>query len=241
MPTIFGFPNFFSGMLKLILIALSSFLYRALTWFESIEERRLLSSTGGVPKNEVPHARVLETVDPDFLPRADQRDGTLEFHEAPKVKFIYPSYFEFPWSVTSGMVFRRSALSLIMPDEPSDLPICTDGYAFVICQYFTGSLALKSVLGAYRQHGINNFVNNPIMGTNLPSSPRAIRRHHQKVVRVMLQHLLDHHDRFATLFSDESVRKLLRILFRTCLQYGDPMRDARLRERLGIRRISKID
>jgi len=198
---------------------------------------RVLSGTfWGGPNIEGGQARHVATIDADHSVHLDE-NGTVEFREDPKVRYISPAYLDFPWTVTSGMVFRRSALDLIMPRETSALRICTDGYAFVLCHYFTGSLAIGSALGAYRRHGRNSFISNPVMGTNLPTAPSTIKRHHEIIIRVMLQQLLDHHDRFAAVFSVESVRNLLRILFRKSLQYNLSIEDSRLRSAIGTRRM----
>lgn len=100
-------------------------------------------------------------------------------------------------------------------------------------------MAIDFALGAYRRHGDNNFISNPVIGANLPNAPETIDRHQQRIVRAMVQHLLDHHDRFATMFSVESVRNLLRMLFRKSLQYGASIQDSRLRNAIGTRRMLK--
>jgi glycosyltransferase involved in cell wall biosynthesis len=200
------------------------------------EEGRVLSGTvRGGPNIEERHGRRVSTIDADHTARIGG-NGTVEFRETPNVNYIAPRYLD-NRTVTSGMMLRRSALDLIMPDDPSELRICTDGYVFVICHYFTGSLAISSALGAYRRHGKNNFVSSPVMGTNQPCATPMIKQYDQRIVRVMLRHLLDHHDRFAAEFSDESVRRLVRILFRKSLQYGVSIRDSRLRGVLGARRM----
>jgi glycosyltransferase involved in cell wall biosynthesis len=200
-------------------------------------EGRVLSGTfRGGANTEERRARHVATIDADHSAHVDE-NGTVEFREDPKVRYISPAYLDFPSTVTSGMMFRRSALDLIMPRETSALRICTDGYAFVLCHYFTGSLEIGSALGAYRRHGGNNFISNPVIGTNLPSAPSTIKRHHEIIIRVMLQHLLDNRDRFAAAFSVESVRNLLRILFRKSLQYNLSIEDSRLRSVIGSRRM----
>jgi glycosyltransferase involved in cell wall biosynthesis len=200
------------------------------------DEGRVLSGTvrGGPIVKEI-DARRVSIIDADQSARVDGT-GALQFRETLNVSYIAPGYRD-NRTVTSGMMLRRSALDLIMPDEPSELRICTDGYVFVICHYFTGSLAIGSALGAYRRHGSNSFVSSPVMGTNLPCAPPTMKEYDQKIVRVMLRHLLDHHDRFATAFSDEYVRNLLRILFRKCLQYDVSIQDVRLRSVIGARRM----
>jgi hypothetical protein len=200
-------------------------------------ERRVLSGTWVGPRFEERYSQLSPSIDSEHSVDIDLRSGSVQLSESPEVKYINPGYLDYPWTVTSGMMFRRSALDLFMPKEPNDLRICTDAYAFVICHYFTGSLAIGSALGAYRRHGNNNFANNPVMGNNFPRAPQAITRHHQSIVRIMLDHLLEHYDHFAVMFSEASARGLVRILFRKTLQYNIAIQDSRLRGVLGRRRM----
>ena len=134
------------------------------------------------------------------------------------------------------MMFRRSALDLVLPKESNDLRINTDCHAFVICHYFTGSLALGSALGAYRRHGHNNFANNSVVGPTLPcAAPTAMRHSEMKIIQTMLHHLLNHYDRFVIAFSEVRVRTLVRILFRKSLRYNIAIEDPRLQSVLGTR------
>ena len=148
------------------------------------DEQRVLSGTWSGPQFEELLGHSVTTIDADHSMRIDPGSGSLEFFESPKVRYIHPSYLDYPWTATSGMMFRRSALDLVMPEEANDLRINTDCYVFVICHYFTGSLAIGSALGAYRRHGYNNFADNSVVGTNLPcAAPTALRHSEQKIVR----------------------------------------------------------
>ena len=133
------------------------------------------------------------------------------------------------------MVFRRSALDLVMPRDPDALRICTDWYVFVVCHYLTGSLAIGSALGAYRRHGNNNFASNPIMGSRWFSSLRQSRYDKKTVVSVMIYHLLDNYDRFSSVSSSADVRKLVRILYSMALRDNVSIQVPHLRAVLGTR------
>lgn len=100
------------------------------------DEGRVLSGTfWGGPSIEERQGPRVATVAADHSVHIDG-NGILELRENPNVKYVSPGFVDFPWTATSGMMFRRSALDLIMPDNPSELRICTDGYAFVICHYY---------------------------------------------------------------------------------------------------------
>ena len=200
------------------------------------DEQRVLSGTWSGPQFEELLRRSVTTIDADHSIRIDPGSGSLEFFESPQVRYIHPSYLDYPWTATSGMMFRRSALDLVMPKEVNDLRINTDCYVFVIGHYFTGSLAIGSALGAYRRHGYNNFASNSVVGTNLPcAAPTALRHSEQKTVQAMLHHLLNHYDRFVKAFTEASARTFVRILFRKSLRYNIAIEDPRLHSVLGTR------
>jgi glycosyltransferase involved in cell wall biosynthesis len=200
------------------------------------DEGRVLSGTVvGGPIIKADNSALISSVHANYSAHIDE-NRTLEFSEAPAIHYIAPGYLA-NRTVTSGMMFRRSMLNLIMPDEPTELRICTDNYAFVICHYFTGSLAICSAFGAYRRHGKNNFVASSVMGRNQPCAPATTKYYEKKIISVMLRHLLDKYERFATEFSEESVRRLARILFRRWLDYDGSIPDARLRRVIGVRQM----
>ena len=201
------------------------------------DEGRVLSGTWAGPQFGENVSQEFPAIDAEHSVRVDASSNSLKLSESAEVKYIRPGFLEHPWSATSGMVFRRSALDLVMPKTLENLRICTDGYIFVICHYFTGSLAIGSALGAYRRHGQNNFSNNPVLGHDFPGVPTEITRHLQTIVSAMLGHLLDNYDRFAAIFSDARVRGFVDILFRTSLQNNIAIKDPRLRRVLGRRRM----
>jgi glycosyltransferase involved in cell wall biosynthesis len=63
------------------------------------------------------------------------------------------------WGQQSGMMFRRSALELIMPkpEECESFRICADLYLGRLAHLLGNSALLLERLGIYRLHGSNNF------------------------------------------------------------------------------------
>jgi len=203
------------------------------------EERRVLSGTWVGPVFEAmfeeKQVGFHPIIDSEHSMRIARGAAGLEFLESTGVKYVYPDYLEYPWTATSGMMFRRAALDLVMPEDPDELRVCTDCYMFVICHYFTGSLAIGSALGAYRRHGNNSFANNAVMGAGLACAPATITRHQKTIISTMLRHLTDHYDKFAIVFPNGDVRHLIRVLFTRALRDRIPIRDPRLRGILGGR------
>jgi glycosyltransferase involved in cell wall biosynthesis len=201
------------------------------------DERRMLSGTLAGPVFEERDALTYSNVDAANSVRIAPGSAGLEFLENPETRYIHPNYASHPWTATSGMMFRRAVLDIVMPKDPDQLRICTDWFVFVICHYLTGSLAIRSALGAYRRHGSNNFASNPVMGSDVPCAPSAITRHHTTVVSLMIHHLLDHRDRFEAVFPYANMRRFVRILYTMALQENVSIRNPNLRSELGARGI----
>lgn len=59
---------------------------------------------------------------------------------------------------TSGLAYRRSALTKIFPIDSVKWRLCVDG-CLIYCTAFLGKIkTLNEVLGSYRLHGNNNFI-----------------------------------------------------------------------------------
>ena len=231
----FWFPQFLQRHVEAHLNRLLSTSLSCSDLIQVDEERRVLSGTMSGPVFRERDTLAYPSIEADRCIQIDPSAAGLTFAESPGVKCIQPSYSEHPWTATSGMMFRRSALDMIMPKNPDELRICTDWYMFVLCHYLTGSLAIGSALGAYRRHGNNNFASNLIMGSGLPSTPSMLMRQHKTVISVMLNHLISQYDRLATVFPGSDAGRLVRILVTKALREDIPIQDNRLRELLGTR------
>ncbi|MDX3969788.1 MAG: glycosyltransferase [Bradyrhizobium sp.] len=199
------------------------------------EERRVIAGTMGT-------AGILgrpHLFDEAHVPRCDENMTGLHLSENASIELINSSFREIPWTATSGMMFRRSALVLLMPERPDELRICSDWYIFVLCHYFTGSLLVDSSLGAYRRHRKNNFADNPVLSF-MPSAESAIARHRKVVVRMMLEHLVNQRDKFATIFAGSDVNRLIGILYAETLREGYSASSLPIARTIGLRSAFKI-
>lgn len=61
------------------------------------------------------------------------------------------------WTSTSAVMFRRSALDLVMTDRTKGVRISADFYLFQFCHLLGGTVLVPGAHGAYRRHGANNF------------------------------------------------------------------------------------
>ena len=95
------------------------------------------------------------------------------------------------WGTTSTMMFRRSALGVIMPPDTEPFRRCADNYVCHFAHLLGGSLLIPQRLGYYRRHGGNLFSNNRIIGGDAqPTGDMAFHPAHESVrttVRGVLQ------------------------------------------------------
>ncbi len=200
------------------------------------EERRVLAGTMGTTTilGKPPLLDAARTA------RCDESMTGLELSGDASIELIKPGFSEIPWTATSGMVFRRSALDLLMPDRPDELRICSDWYIFVLCHYFTGSLLVDKPLGAYRRHRKNNFASNPVISF-MPSAESAIARHRKVVIRMMLEHLVNRRDQFGSIFGGSDVKRLIGILYAETLREGLSASDLPIVDAIGLKSALKAN
>lgn len=71
---------------------------------------------------------------------------------------------EFLWSTSSGAMFRRGALDVILKDDVRDVRISADFFLFHYSHLLGGSTLIQTSHGFYRRHGSNNFSSSPTLG-----------------------------------------------------------------------------
>jgi hypothetical protein len=107
------------------------------------------------------------------------------------------------------MMFRRSMLDLLMPADPGRIRICADHYLMSLAHFFSGSLVLGEVLGAYRRHGRNTFATLPVLGYCGALAPGNGKTTLDENYRLMHDHVREHYETFASIFGNQEVRKFL--------------------------------
>ena len=73
------------------------------------------------------------------------------------------------WVSTSSMMFRRSLIDLVFPDDDEAFRLHMDFYVVVMAQMVAGSLLIDEPLYSYRLHGRNGAADNP--GAGRPAAP----------------------------------------------------------------------
>jgi glycosyltransferase involved in cell wall biosynthesis len=80
------------------------------------------------------------------------------------VSYVDRSVMGWHGVATSGFMFRRDALCLVMPSETEKYRICADYFLATFIHALTGTLTISKALGAYRLHGRNGWGRNPHLG-----------------------------------------------------------------------------
>jgi glycosyltransferase involved in cell wall biosynthesis len=147
-----------------------------------------------------------------------------------KYRYIKPLPLQEPywfWATTSSMMFRKTILDIIMPDNPEEFRVCADNYVCHFANIIGGSMLIPSVHGCYRRHGANNFSCNPFVGGRLPTGDMDRHPKHHIVRLTIVAHILTSPERFSALLSEGNfTMTLLRLtgpveIFRLKRKYPD--------------------
>jgi len=117
------------------------------------------------------------------------------------------------WATTSSMMFRRSVMELIMPDETEDFPIFADTYICHFSHLIGGSMIIPKIHGCYRRHGSNSFSCNPVVSDWLHIGDMNRHPKHQTIRLSILSHFLKNYEKFAPLMDkNKFILMLLRLI-----------------------------
>jgi glycosyltransferase involved in cell wall biosynthesis len=148
------------------------------------------------------------TLEAAEIPRLDHPDEAWPLPGATgRLRIVQPDLFRWHWTVTSGMMFRRAMIELLMPVEPDRVRLAADMYLVTLAHYFSGSLLLDETLGAYRRHGGNLFSKLPVTGSRAALAPQNGLPLTRRNFRVMLDHVRANYDTFATIFGAGAAAK----------------------------------
>ena len=113
------------------------------------------------------------------------------------------------WVSTSSMMFRRSLIDLVFPDDDEAFRLHMDFYVVVMAQMVAGSLLIDEALYSYRLHGRNFAANNPVLGGRLHLSQRNWGAVYATMLDRMLGAMIRDRERFATALGDRQYRRML--------------------------------
>jgi glycosyltransferase involved in cell wall biosynthesis len=169
----------------------------------------------------------------------DAGNDGLKLPQPIDARYIFADWGTWYWSATSGMVFRRPLVELLVPGNTERLRLAADFYLAGLSHCFTGSFVIRNVLGAYRRHGKNNFSYLPVLGSPGTSPMAAHIENSRNAYRTMLEHILEANEKLSIAFAPAIVRKRARLLFRFFLREGIAIDDPRLDAVIGKGRVAR--
>jgi hypothetical protein len=107
------------------------------------------------------------------------------------------------------MMFRRSLIDLVFPDDDETYRLHMDFYVVVMAQMVAGSLLIDEALYAYRLHGRNGAADNPVLGGRLHLSSRNWGNTYAVMLDRMLAAMERDRERFVTSLGERQYRRML--------------------------------
>ena len=107
------------------------------------------------------------------------------------------------------MMFRRSLVDLVFPDDDEAFRLHMDYYLVVFAQMVAGSLLIDEPLYSYRLHGKNGAADNPVLGGRLHLSGRDWGDTHARMLDRMLAAMIRDRERFVTALGERQYRRMV--------------------------------
>jgi glycosyltransferase involved in cell wall biosynthesis len=153
----------------------------------------------------------IKPIDPDAL--ADVSDGVRMRSTRPKWNYHYIEASVRGWhfAAMSSMMFRRSVIEMILPDDPTEIRICADYYLATFAHMVTGTLTIGERLSYYRLHRQNSFSVHPVLGGRY--HPGVFTQDVRLFIeRRIAEHAARHVSSIGSMIGLEPVRRIIRTL-----------------------------
>ena len=148
-------------------------------------------------------------VEPARVPRLDAASGTARWQSQTPYRLYTRRVVHWVWVSTSSMMFRRSLIDLVFPDEDEAFRLHMDFYIVVMAQMVAGSLLIDEALYSYRLHGRNGAADNPVLGGRLHLSSRNWGDTHGRMLDFMLSALHRDRERFVVAVGERQYRRMV--------------------------------
>ena len=148
-------------------------------------------------------------VDAARVPTIDTDKKTATWQPQTPYRLYTKRAVHWVWVSTSSMMFRRSLIDLVFPEDDETYRLHMDFYVVVMAQMVAGSLLIDEALYSYRLHGRNFAANNPVLGGRLHMSARNWGTTYATMLDRMLAAMMQNHDRFSTALGDRQYQKML--------------------------------
>lgn len=148
-------------------------------------------------------------VDASRVPKLDPARGTAGWQGHTPNHLYTKRVVHWVWVSTSSMMFRRSLIDLVFPDDDEMFRLHMDFYVVVMAQMVAGSLLIDDALYAYRLHGRNGAADNPVLGGRLHLSSRNWGNTYSLMLDRMLAAMVRDQERFVTALGDRQYRRMV--------------------------------
>jgi glycosyltransferase involved in cell wall biosynthesis len=155
--------------------------------------------------------RAFAPIDPARVPKIDLARKSADWRRQTPYRLYTKRVVHWVWVSTSSMMFRRSLIDLVFPDDDETFRLHMDFYVVVMAQMVSGSLLIDEPLYSYRLHGKNFAANNPVLGGRLHLSARNWGNTYAAMLDRMLAAMLEGRERFVAALGE---RQFCRMLFR---------------------------
>jgi len=164
--------------------------------------------------------RAFAPIDPARVPKLDAATRTAHWQKQTPYRLYTKRLVHWVWVSTSSMMFRRSLIDLVFPEDDETFRLHMDFYVVVMAQMVAGSLLIDEPLYSYRLHGRNGAADNPVLGGRLHLSARNWGDTHARMLDRMLQAMIADRERFVTALGE---KQYCRMLFRMRAARANPL------------------
>jgi glycosyltransferase involved in cell wall biosynthesis len=152
--------------------------------------------------------RAFAPIDPARVPSLNLVTGKADWRRNTPYRLYTKRLVHWVWVSTSSMMFRRSLIDLVFPDDDEVFRLHMDFYVVVMAQMVAGSLLIDDSLYSYRLHGRNGAADNPVLGGRLHLSARNWGDTYARMLDRMLQAMVSGRERFVTALGEKQYRRM---------------------------------
>jgi len=148
-------------------------------------------------------------VDPARVPTIDAGSRSAAWQTQTPYRLYTKRAVHWVWVSTSSIMFRRSLVDLVFPQDDEAFRLHMDFYVVVMAQMVSGSLLIDEPLYSYRLHGRNRAADNPVLGGRLHLSARNWGNTYALMLDRMLAAMTSSPERFVTALGEPQYRRML--------------------------------
>lgn len=163
----------------------------------------------GRDRARVDRDQAFAPIDPARVPRLDPARSSVSWQSQTPYRLYTKRAVHWVWVSTSSMMFRRSLIDLVFPDDDEAFRLHMDFYIVVMAQMVAGSLLIDEALYSYRLHGRNGAADNPVLGGRLHLSSHNWGDTHARMLDRMLTAMIRDRERFVVALGDRQYRRMV--------------------------------